>query len=127
YQYPQTVCRSIAKSVEPALETTQATIAKLDQTTDFSNLASVPSVPNAEVSKNHGQYPGQYPHPGQYNTPNCHTVWVSRPGSMFVRYFIETTLRDINAKFVQGEKTLAGYQGKASSSERIYTYQGTCN
>ncbi|MDO8804693.1 MAG: hypothetical protein Q7R35_09675 [Elusimicrobiota bacterium] len=121
YQYPQTVCRSIAKSVEPALETTQATIAKLDQTTDFSNLASVPSVPSAEVSKNHGQ------HPGQYNTPNCHTVWVSRPGTMFVCYFIETTLRDINARFVQGEKTLADYQGKASSSERIYTYQGTCN
>lgn len=126
YQYPQTVCRSLAKNVEPAIENTQAAIARFSQDTDFSNIGAVPSVPAAEVSKNHGQHPGQ--HPGQYhNTPNCHTVWVSRPGSMFVRYYIETTSRDINAKFVQGEKNLADYQGKASSSERIYTYQGTCN
>ena len=125
YQYPQTVCRSVAKNVEPSIETTQAAIARFSQDTDFSNLASVPAVPNAEVSKAPGHHPGQ--HPGHYNTPNCHTVWVSRPGTMFVRYYIETTLRDINAKFVQGEKTLAGYQGNASSSERIYTYQGTCN
>lgn len=125
YQYPQTVCRSFVKSADTAIETVQAAVSRFDPDTDFSNLGSVPAVPNPEFTKYPGQHPGR--HPGQYNTPNCHTVWVSRPGSMFVRYYVETTLRDINAKFVQGEKNLADYQGKASSSERIYTYQGTCN
>lgn len=127
YQYPQTVCRSNVKAAgaDLATETVGTEIVKLGG--DSQSAVEAPSASNPEFVKN----PGQHPYPGQFNnpghTPVCNTVWVSRPGSMYVRYFVETTLRDISAKFVQGEKSLAGYQGHASSSERIYTYQGTCH
>ena len=123
YQYPQTVCRSGVKSAgeELALKTAEAAVGSQDGTT-------VPSVPNPELTKNHGQYP-QYPgqYPGYYNNPNCSTVWVSRPGTMHVRYYYETTTRDISARFVQGAKNLADYQGRASSIEKVNTYQSNCN
>jgi hypothetical protein len=80
-----------------------------------------------------GQYPGNYPapyppgyHPGPYPGPNCHTIWVTRPGYQYVRYYYETTVRDITARFLQGDKTLADYQGKASSTEQKYTYRDAC-
>ena len=123
YQYPQTVCRAGAKSAgeELALKAAEAAVGSQDE-------ARVPSVPNPELDKNQGQYP-QYP--GQYNnpghTPVCNTIWVSRPGTMYVRYYYETTNRDISAKFVQSGKSLADYQGKASSTEKVNTYQGNCN
>ncbi len=123
YQYPQTVCRAGVKSAgeELALKTVEAAIGSQDE-------VKVPSASNPELTKNFGQYP-QYPgyYPGYPNSPHCSTIWVSRPGTMYVRYYIETTTRDISARFVQGEKNLADYQGKASSTEKINTYQGFCN
>lgn len=123
YQYPQTVCNYV-KSAD--LAGAAADVTKLAATEIPAR--EVPSVPNPELVKNHGQYP-QYP--GQYNnpghTPVCHTVWVSRPGTMYVRYYYETTTRDISAKFVQGARNLADYQGRASSVEKVNTYQSTCN
>jgi len=128
YQYPQTVCRSGAKSADAAIATVQADAAKLGQNSDFSNLGSVPSVSAPQFSNYPGQFPGQYPgqYPGYY-PPGCSTIWVSRPGTMYVRYYYETTTRDISARFVQGEKNLADYQGKASNTEKINTSQGSCN
>jgi len=117
YQYPETVCRPY-KSADTAIQKALTDAATLVQGSDVA-LAPVPQASNPQFSKYPGQYPG-------YNTPNCSTVWVSRPGSMFVRYYEETTLRDISAKFVQGDKTLAGYKGLASNTERVYTYQGPC-
>ena len=69
---------------------------------------------------NHPQYHGPKP-------PVCHTVWVSRPGNMPVRYYYETTTKDIKAGFAQAEKTFAGYQGQSSRTEQIYTYKGICH
>lgn len=124
-QYPQTVCRS-AKSADPAAEKATAEISKLD-----SKVAAgeIPSVPNPQYRPYPGQFPGQYP--GQFNNPpvyapNCSTVWVNRPGNMQVRFYYETTTRDINAKFVQGEKNLANYVGQASDTRKVNTYQGSC-
>lgn len=120
-QYPQTVCRS-AKSADPAAEKATAEIARLDSN---SVAGETPSVPNPEFTKNHGQYP----YPGQFNnpyTPVCHTIWVTRPGNMQVRFFYETTTRDISARFVQGEKILANYAGQASDTRKVNTYQGSC-
>lgn len=123
YQYPQTVCRSGVKSAgeELALKTAETAVGSRDE-------AKVPSVPNPELTKNYGQYP-QYPgyYPGYPGSAGCSTIWVSRPGTMYVRYYYETTTRDISARFVQGEKNLADYQGKASNTEKINTYQGSCN
>ena len=119
YQYPQTVCRAGAKSAGEELALKDS---------GLQGEAQVPSVPNPELDKNHGQYPvnpGHYNNPG--HTPACHTVWVSRPGTMYVRYYYETTTRDINASFVQGGKSLADYKGNGSSVEKINTYQSTCN
>jgi hypothetical protein len=45
---------------------------------------------------------------------------------MFVRYYYETTVKDISAKFLQGNINLADYQGQASGSEKKYTYQSMC-
>lgn len=128
YQYPQTVCRSNVKSAgaDAAAETATLDIAKRGLGASLEN-SEVPSVPNPEFTKN---YPGQYPYPGYYNnpphSPNCHTVWVSRPGNMQVRFYYETTKRDISSRFVQGEKTLATYTGHASDTRKVNTYQGSC-
>lgn len=124
-QYPQTVCRS-SKSVDPAAEKATAEISKLDSS---AAAGEMPSVPNPEFTKNPGQYPGQYP--GQFNnppmhTPVCNTIWVSRPGNQQVRFYYETTTRDINTNFVQGEKTLANFVGQASDTRKVNTYQGSC-
>ena len=120
YQYPQTVCRAGAKSAGEELALKDS---------GLQGEAQVPSVPNPELAKNHGQFPGQYPgqYPGYYNNTNCSTIWVSRPGTMHVRYYYETTTRDISASFVQGGKSLADYKGNGSSVEKINTYQSTCN
>ncbi|OGS49481.1 MAG: hypothetical protein A3J79_13355 [Elusimicrobia bacterium RIFOXYB2_FULL_62_6] len=72
----------------------------------------------------HGPNPPVYHGP---NPPVCHPVWVSRPGSQHVRYFYETTTKDIKAGFVQGEKTFGDYQGQSSRTEKVYTYQGHCH
>ncbi len=107
-QQPQTVCRGIAESkgeeTDPALEAVQAEIAKFPGGPGFN-----------------GPIPGPVPH-----TPVCNTIWVTRPGNMYVRFYYETTNRDITASFMQGVKNLGDFQGHASSTERVVTYQGPC-
>ncbi len=130
YQYPQTVCRSAAKSADPAAEKAAAEISKFGPNNGFPYPGQIPSVPNPQYNPYPGQYPG--PYPGQFNnppgyTPVCNTMWVTRPGNMYVRFYYETTTRDINAKFVQGAKNLADYTGQASDTQKINTYQGSCN
>ncbi|MBI4350822.1 MAG: hypothetical protein HY550_05240 [Elusimicrobia bacterium] len=123
YQYPQTVCRGGAKSASEAAagETLAA---------DASGFAAVEAVETPEASNpelvgdlRHGPYPGNVAPP---HTPVCHTVWVSRPGQRYVRYYIETTHRDIDAGFVQNGKTLGSFKGHSSQNETVYTYQSDC-
>ena len=107
-QQPQTVCRSIAENksekTDAALEGALAEISKLPGGPGFN-----------------GPVPGPVPH-----TPVCNTIWVTRPGNMYVRFYYETTIRDINASFMQAEKNLGDFQGRASSTEKVITYRGQC-
>lgn len=126
YQVPEMVCRGAAAAGNAdagiSIETVEADIAKFGPYPggpgDFPYPGSMPPVPYP------GYYPGPYPGPNP--VPVCHTVWVNRPGYMYVRYYYETTLRDIAARFVQGGKNLADYQGHASNTETIYTYRSEC-
>lgn len=142
YQYPQTVCRGKTKTADAALEAVETEVSKFGGPGGHGGLGNhggfggipQPGYPSPVFPGQ--QYPGyQYPgngggHGGQYGpypgTPNCHTEWVSRPGSMYVRFYYETTLRDIKAGFVQGSVSLADYQGHASSTKTVYTYQSQC-
>ena len=118
-QVPQTVCRS-AKSADASAEKAAADIARFDGS--IPGAREIPSASNPQFVKGPGQFNGPVPY-----TPTCSTVWVTRPGNMYVRFYYETTTRDINARFVQGEKTLASYLGQASETQKINTYQGMCN
>lgn len=122
YQYPQTVCRS-SKSADKAVS--EDLVAKVSEFAAV-DAVEVPETVNPVPADRQPYYPGQ-PYPGYYpNTPSCHTVWVNRPGSRYVRYFIETTDRDIDAGFVQNGKTLGSFKGHSTQHETIYTYQSDC-
>ena len=74
-----------------------------------------------------GPGPGPYgPGPGPHPGPVCHPQWVTRYGYQYVRFYFETTTKDITAKFVQGDKNLADYKGQAADTKKVYTYQDTC-
>lgn len=121
YQYPQTVCRS-NKEADAAVSAKAASIVS-----EFASVeaVSVPEASNPVLSEEkYGPYPGQY---GQPHTPVCYTQWVTRPGTRYVRYFIETTLRDIDAGFVQNGKTLGSFKGHSVQNETVYTYQSDCH
>ena len=115
YQTQEWVCRT-SKSADTVAASTDKLAAKVEEAVlDFGK-----------------QYPGQYPYPGYpgqyYNppVPSCHTVWVTRYGWQYVRFFYETTTKDITTTFVQPTKTLADYKGTSSETEKIYTYQSVC-
>ncbi len=113
-QYQQTVCRGIAASEEVSPELS----AKVEESIlKFGELAAdVSDVPVVKAPN-----PGQPPY-----IPTCHPVWVSRPGWQDVRYYYETTTKDIAASFVQAGKVLAEYKGTGSTTQQINTYQGFC-
>lgn len=126
YQYPQTVCRSAAKSAneEAASKTLESDLSAFAKASDSEDRA--PGVPNPTLVPGHYP-PGQFNNPPPPHTPVCHTVWIDRPGTMYVRYYHETTLRDLSADFVQGGKTLANYSGKSSETRTVYTHQSACH
>jgi len=105
YQEPQTVCRSVEKSDEKTGDALMEAIGEEFDKFDHNAYSSYQAQPN---------------------TPVCHTIWVSRPGWMDVRYYYETTLRDIDANFVQVGTALANYKGHSSQTEKVITYQGHC-
>lgn len=107
YQAQEIVCRGGGKS--EALEMGSETLG------DLADAAGL---------EKYGPYPPQYYGP---NPPVCHTIWVSRPGNMPVRYYFETTTKDIKAGFMQAEKSFADYQGQSTRTEKRYTYQGICH
>ncbi len=117
YQTPQTVCRSV-KSADTAL------------TGDLSNLVVDPvATPDASNPVMVGmpggpQFNGPMPPPP--HTPTCNTVWVTAYGTMWTRYYIETTVRDLAANFVQGANTLGTYTGQSTETRRVDTYQSQC-
>lgn len=72
---------------------------------------------------------GKQPAPGQFappQPPSCYPTWVTRYGWQYVRFYVETTTKDITAGFVQADKSLAEYKGTGSTNEKIYTYQSVC-
>lgn len=119
YQYPQTVCRGA--STKGSDEAVAA------QVSEFAAVAAVetPEASQPEMVGDARNYPGHVAPPPHY-TPVCHTQWVTRPGQRYVRYFIETTLRDIDASFVQAGKTLGSFKGHSKQNETVYTYQSDC-
>ena len=120
YQYPQTVCRGAStKSSDEAV------------TAEVSEFAAVAAVETPEASQPEMVEDRGHPNPGHiapppHYTPVCHTVWVNRPGQRYVRYFVETTLRDIDASFVQAGRNLGSFKGHSQQNETIYTYQSDC-
>ncbi|OGR52373.1 MAG: hypothetical protein A2049_00415 [Elusimicrobia bacterium GWA2_62_23] len=121
YQYPQTVCRSNKAADQKVSE---------DLVAKISEFAAVEAVQAPEmvnpVPAEKAPYPGQFG-PVPPHTPTCYTQWVSRPGTRYVRYFIETTDRDIDAGFVQNGKTLGSFKGHSTQNETVYTYQSDCH
>jgi len=118
YQAQEIVCRT-GKSADTVTAPTDELAAKVEEAVlDFGKQPGFP-----------GGQPGGHPYPGQFNNPpvpNCHPVWVTRYGWQYVRFYYETTTKDITATFVQPTKTLADYKGTASSTEKVYTYQSYC-
>lgn len=105
YQEPQTVCR----------------YDKSDEATEDNIMEAL-----GDEFEQFGYDKHHTPTNPQVHTPVCHTVWVSRPGWQDVRYYYETTLRDIDANFVQAGTALANYKGHSSQTEKVITYQGRC-
>ncbi len=113
YQVQEMVCRN-SKSADTEAEPTDGLSAGVeDAILEFGKQAG----------GNPGPYPGQYGHPP---APNCHPVWVTRIGRQYVRFFYETTTKEITAGFVQADKDLADYKGSSSKTEKIYTFQSVC-
>lgn len=127
YQYPQTVCRS-NKSADQAVS--EALVAKVSEFAAV-EAVQIPEMVDPVPAEKATYYPGQYPNPGYYpqgpNAPTCYTQWISRPGTRYVRYYIETTDRDIDAGFVQNGKTLGSFKGHSTQNETVYTYQSDCH
>ncbi|MDD2804653.1 MAG: hypothetical protein PHV33_03800 [Elusimicrobiales bacterium] len=119
YQYPQTVCRGASTK-----SSDEAVAAKV------SEFAAASAVETPEASQPELVDARNYPNPGHIApppyTPVCHTVWVTRPGQRYVRYYVETTDRDIDAGFVQNGKTLGSFKGHSRQNETVYTYQSDC-
>ena len=83
--------------------------------------------PGPQPGPHPGPFPGPQPGPHpQPPVPNCHPVWVTRYGWQYVRFYYETTTKDISASFVQADKDLADYKGTSSKTEKVYTYQAPC-
>jgi len=119
YQYPQTVCRAMKSADEAELAPSLTEIAA-----NPAYERSTPEASNPVAVDTDKQFNGPMPPP---HTPVCNTVWVNRPGTMWTRYYIENTQRDIAVNFVQTGKTLGSYTGHASDDRTVYTYQGQCH
>lgn len=119
YQVPETVCRSITKSASETSEIVKAL--EMDvETVEASNPVMVEEKGHHPPPP-HGVNPPPPPH-----HPVCHTIWISRPGTQYVRYYYKTTTRGLLADFVQNGKTLASFDGTSTETERVYTYQSSC-
>lgn len=121
YQMPQTVCRS-NKSADAAVS--EDLVAKVSEFAAVDAVEAPETVSPVLADKGHPN-PGHIAPPPY--TPVCHTVWVTQYGTRYVRYYVETTFRDIEAGFVQNGKTLGSFAGKSAQSRNIYTYQGQCH
>lgn len=119
YQYPQTVCRSGAKSASETSEIVKA-LGMDVETVEASNPVMV-------EDKGHQPRPPHGVNPPPPHQPVCHTVWHTRPGTQWVRYYYKTTTRGLLADFVQNGKTLSSFDGTSVETERVYTYQSSCH
>ena len=120
YQTPQTVCRS-EKSADTAATGLTGDLSKLVVDPAATPDASNPTM----VDTSRGpQFNGPMPPP---HVPTCSTVWVTAYGTMWTRYYIETTVRDLAANFVQNGKILGAYTGQSTENRTVYTYQSQCH
>ncbi|OGR64204.1 MAG: hypothetical protein A2X31_13110 [Elusimicrobia bacterium GWB2_63_22] len=122
YQMPQTVCRSAAKSAAQTAseEAVTGEAAKLDSSVVAQG--SVPEASNPALVDTKGpQFNGPVPY-----APTCHTQWITMNGYKYVRYYVETTTRDIKSDFVQAGRTLGSYSGLSVEHRDVYTYEGQC-
>ncbi len=119
YQYPQTVCRS-AKSAD----LTDGVMSELASNETYERSVPEASNPAPAETDRGPQFNGPVPPPP--HVPVCNTIWVSRPGTMFVRYYYETTTRDLKADFVQAGKTLGSYTGQSVETRQVNTYESNC-
>jgi hypothetical protein len=124
YQYPQTVCRAAAKSADETASGANLDLVKMNQDAAYERTTPEASNPVLADETREPQFNGA-PMPPPY-TPVCNTVWVNRPGTMWTRFYMETTLRDINANFIQAGKNLGAYTGHSSETRKVYTYQSQC-
>lgn len=119
-QYPQTVCRGASTK-----SSDEAVAAKVSEFAAASAVETPEASQPEMVADRNPVGPGFNPPPPPYQ-PVCSTVWVTRPGQRQVRYYIESTLRDIDAGFVQAGKTLGSFKGHSQQDRTVYTYQGQC-
>ncbi len=151
YQVQEMVCRGVQKAVEPSKADTKVLT---DLTAQVEALGGKPfpgpgghGGPGGHPGPFPGPQPGPFgpppgPHPGPYPGPHpgpgpgpgpmppphpvCHPQWVTRYGYQYVSFYYETTTKDIAARFVQADKTLADYAGTTSDTKKVYTYRDTC-
>ncbi|MCX5792217.1 MAG: hypothetical protein NTY45_08395 [Elusimicrobia bacterium] len=145
YEVPQTVCRNAEllkgfDSDSQALKdlTAAADSLGLEDKGLFGSIPQSHPQPGPGFGPGHGPGPGPGPHsgpgfgpgphpgPSQHPQPVCHTQWVTRYGYQSVNFYYETTASNITAAFLQGNKTLADYQGNGSNTKKVYTYQSSC-
>ncbi|MEI7528245.1 MAG: hypothetical protein WCK76_04815 [Elusimicrobiota bacterium] len=123
YQYPQTVCRAPAETA--AGKAAAAALAAGAAQFQAPPAAEPPAASDpAPAGGRHDPHHGSFGQP--YHPSGCYTQWFSRPGNRYVRYYEETTLRDINADFVKAGRKAANYKGHSSQTRNVYTYQGEC-
>jgi hypothetical protein len=125
YQMPQTICRSAEYKGDPTADQVAAIEKSI---ADFGGVSSEVTVPAVEAQVDRPM-PGPGPGPGPMpppHVPTCTTQYVTQFGYRNVSFHYETTNKDITASFVQGGKDLGDYQGHASSTQQIYSYQGMC-
>ena len=122
YQMPQTVCRSVRTAADEAVSAALTSeVSKLAEATQ----RSVPEASNpAPVDTKAPQFNGPVPPPP--HTPTCYTQWVTMNGYKYVRYYVETTTRDIKADFMQAGLALGSYTGRSVENRDVYTYEGQC-
>lgn len=130
YQVPQTVCRGGAYKGDPSAEQVSSIEDSIVSFGEQSGAeASSPvtvTAPEAQLDRPLPPGAGPMPPPPPPYHPVCTTQWVNMYGYRDVRYYYQTTNKDINASFVQGARNLGDYQGHASSTQQMYTYQGVC-
>lgn len=121
YQMPQTVCRSGRTAADAVVAEALTSEVSMLAGAVSPQLASPEASNPAPVDTKGPQFNGPVPY-----SPTCHTQWITMNGYKYVRYYVETTTRDIKSDFVQAGRTLGSYSGRSVEQRDVYTYEGQC-